>query len=401
MTWKDQLRRASFRGVEFYVEGSEMEFGRRNVLHEYPNRNTPYSEDLGRKARKYTIRAYVIGDDYITKRDALLKAIEAKSEPGTLVHPDLGTIQVIPGPCRNGFSNKEGGISYFDLEFSESGENRYPSQLTDTKYSVNQAGQKATSAIKSVFSNTFNVSGLPAFVSDDASGISSLIASAITTAASLRTRLEDPAAELLDSVGSFESDISTLIREPEDFADQVTALVASIQDIYEDPSDAYIAYKNLLAFGDSFTPVQPTTTTRAQQAANQDALVHLTKRAALVGMANTAAEIDFASYDDAVALRNELADSLDDELLVLGSTDDDQAYLEIEGLRAAMIKDVTTRAASLERVKNIYLAKPLPALVSAYDLYEDTNRADEIIARNKVPHPGFLPAGQALQVLTA
>ena len=40
-----------------------------------------------------------------------------------------------------------------------------------------------------------------------------------------------------------------------------------------------------------------------------------------------------------------------------------------------------------------------PALVLAYGLYEDAGREAEIVTRNKVRHPGFVPGGQALEVL--
>jgi prophage DNA circulation protein len=45
-------------------------------------------------------------------------------------------------------------------------------------------------------------------------------------------------------------------------------------------------------------------------------------------------------------------------------------------------------------------AEPLPALVLAYDLYEDVARDGEITARNKIRHPGFVPA-EKLKVLSA
>ncbi|WP_374707575.1 DNA circularization N-terminal domain-containing protein, partial [uncultured Deefgea sp.] len=40
MAWREQLQPASFRGVPFYVYTSSGEVGRRNVVHEYPLRDT-------------------------------------------------------------------------------------------------------------------------------------------------------------------------------------------------------------------------------------------------------------------------------------------------------------------------------------------------------------------------
>ena len=90
--WRDRLRDASFRGVPFSVEDDDASFGRRVQTHEYPNRDKPFTEDLGRAARRLTVNAYVIGDDYADKRDRLIAAVETAG-PGTLVHPQYGEMQ--------------------------------------------------------------------------------------------------------------------------------------------------------------------------------------------------------------------------------------------------------------------------------------------------------------------
>jgi prophage DNA circulation protein len=72
MTWRTRMQPASFRGAGFLVEGHDGEVGRRLAVHEYPERDLPYAEDLGRKARVFKITGLVIGPDYMAQRDALL-----------------------------------------------------------------------------------------------------------------------------------------------------------------------------------------------------------------------------------------------------------------------------------------------------------------------------------------
>lgn len=55
MAWRDEMQRASFRGVQFYVKESTGALGRRNVIHQYPKKDTAYGEDLGKKAREFTL----------------------------------------------------------------------------------------------------------------------------------------------------------------------------------------------------------------------------------------------------------------------------------------------------------------------------------------------------------
>jgi prophage DNA circulation protein len=53
--WRDVLlsQPASFRGVIFHVETGGKSSGRRTVTHEYPKRDDPYAEDMGRVARHF------------------------------------------------------------------------------------------------------------------------------------------------------------------------------------------------------------------------------------------------------------------------------------------------------------------------------------------------------------
>ncbi len=61
--WRDRLQDASFRGVPFKVEEESAGTGRRVETHEYPNRDKPYTEDLGKITFRPSITAYVVGDD--------------------------------------------------------------------------------------------------------------------------------------------------------------------------------------------------------------------------------------------------------------------------------------------------------------------------------------------------
>lgn len=400
MAWTDNLRKASFRGVAFLVEDQDTEFGRRNVLHQYPKRDIPYAEDLGKKAREFTIRAYVLGDDTPARRDALMRAIEDKATPGTLVHPLLGSMLVIPTTCRHRITQLERRIEYFELSFIEAGQNRYPDQsVVDSQGQALTAAQTARETIKQVFGGSFNVTNLPAFVADDASSILVAVAQQILQAAAIRSQISGPSADLLASVSAFQANLADFLPEPVTLADQVDSLIAGVTTVYTNPLDAYTGLKRLAAYGADLPVITPTTTTRRQQLENQQALVRLTRRAALTAMVETTAAIAFDSYNQAVAIRDDLADLIDGQLLAIGDTDEDQAYLQLDGMRAAMVADVTRRAANLERIREIVPGRVRSALATSFDVYGTAARAEEIVTRNGIRHPGFVPAGQPLQVL--
>jgi prophage DNA circulation protein len=140
--WRSQLYPATFRGIEFHVESREKGGGRRDVVHEFPKRDVPYSEDLGRRARRFTVSAYVIGADYISRRDALIDALEQEG-PGLLVLPTQGEQQVNVDHYAVVERRQRGRMAEFEMTFTEAGGLPASSFQTDAAGNVQQASGNA------------------------------------------------------------------------------------------------------------------------------------------------------------------------------------------------------------------------------------------------------------------
>lgn len=74
--------------------------GRRIVEHEFPMQDTPYAEDMGRRARRFRVTAYILYSpalipDYQSARDNLINALESDGGAAQLVHPTLGVDTVV------------------------------------------------------------------------------------------------------------------------------------------------------------------------------------------------------------------------------------------------------------------------------------------------------------------
>jgi len=133
-SWVKQLNPATFRGIRFGVLGGEASFGRRVAVHEYPGRDKPYIEDMGRAARRITLVGFLLensliygGDGVIEQRDLLIGAAE-KAGPGLLVHPTLGLLQVSVPPGGLSVAERWDEGRYFEirLSFIESGDRVFP-----------------------------------------------------------------------------------------------------------------------------------------------------------------------------------------------------------------------------------------------------------------------------------
>lgn len=126
--WLQSFRPVSFRGVQFHIDSIDGQFGRRVVTHEYPQRDIPYSEDLGRRARRFVVNGYLVGGDYGLARDSLIAACEAAG-PGELVHPYQGTLQVVCEGITVRERRQDGGYCEVALTFVEDGENQFPAAI--------------------------------------------------------------------------------------------------------------------------------------------------------------------------------------------------------------------------------------------------------------------------------
>lgn len=128
--WRDVLlgEQASFRRVMFHVESGGRSSGRRSVVHEYPKRNDPYAEDMGRIARRFQFSAYLIYRpsnplyEYVSQRKLLYEALE-EDDVGTLVHPVFapGGMQALCERFSMTESRERGGYTQFELQFVEAG----------------------------------------------------------------------------------------------------------------------------------------------------------------------------------------------------------------------------------------------------------------------------------------
>ncbi len=401
MAWEDQLRKASFRKVPFMVESHEAEFGRRSVTHEYPNsEDPPFVEDMGAASDVFMVEAFVIGPDYTDDRDSLMDALAQPGE-GELVHPYLGTLSVsVTDRVRMHESTAEGGMARFAIVFTRTGQAEQPGDEEATEDLVLQQCDRAEFAAQAEFTEVFNVEG-PSFVLQGATGLVGQALDRIQALTSILPAQVGALGDLLPALQAARGTIASLVNTPATLAGTITGLVSGLVDLPtggagNTGATSLRLARELFAFGADLPAVPQTTPSRQRQAGNQSALVGLVQRAATIAAARASAGMTFASFNDAVKVRDELADQAD---RLAEAATQDQSHFALADLRAAVVRDITARGADLARTVSLQTPQSLPALVLAYNLYEDATREDEVSARNNSRHPGFMAAGRPLEVL--
>lgn len=94
------------------------------------------------------------------------------------------------------------------------------------------------------------------------------------------------------------------------------------------------------------------------------------------------------NYEDLKAIRTALNAAIDQEQLRIR---DDVLFQQISVMRTDLNRDISARLAQVERTALRTPDDVLPALVLAATWYDDAGRESDILTRNPVPHPGFVP----------
>lgn len=143
MTRTRDLLPASWKGIPFLVRSEVLtEGGRRIVLHDYPNSSERFVEDLGQLPPKFSVTAFVTGEDYLDRAEQLERALQEEGQ-GRLSMPTLGSRNLFALPYRKDASQTEVGEIRFELEFVAGRAISGPSRAPNTVETVFSLGDTA------------------------------------------------------------------------------------------------------------------------------------------------------------------------------------------------------------------------------------------------------------------
>ncbi|NAS95931.1 hydroxyacid dehydrogenase [Pseudomonas syringae pv. actinidifoliorum] len=461
-TWRDSLLPASFRGVGFFIEKAVVPVGRKGQLHEYPQRDEPYFESLGKQAQVHTLTAFIVGRDCFEQRDNLLQALE-KDGAGELVHPWLGRMQVQVGQCSVTHTLTEGGMVRLDLVFYPANPLKFPVSTLNTRRQLLGASESLldsalrryrsvmavvdavrinVQALRSALSGVFatiqrQFAPFMAIYSDVTALVHSLVNAPLTVSTlfttffasfdgdSRRSRRANGSSSVggastttgsgssvgggsggssgVSSGSSTSISLASSSGSSSGSSDLETVPYRSVISEATQQAQA-VSGINLVGQGSGLD-----TGLTAQAIANlvQDALlVKVARIVASMPVATTVAplavvpsldqqrvqalqRVDVPVADDVIELRDTLSSAIWEASLKA----DPDHYLALNTLRQALIRHLNAVAASGVRLVDMKVSEPLPALVLAYRRFGDASRSLEIVQRNRLAHPGFVPPG--------
>jgi len=364
MGWRDQLRPASFREVPFEVMELAGELGRRVVADEVPETDRlPPTEDLGRKRPRYRLRGFVAGRDVLDRRDALLAALDTPG-PGELVHPWRGRLFVQIGDVS--YEHDEGGgFCAIDFDAFLHGGPPLPYVAPIAAPTVAAEAAAASAAIVAVGDRVdLSLLGSYAGLVGELLGLEGI--------------------DLLGMLG-VDPDLAGEVAYSEGWSAAAVRIITTLSDSVDDL--LAFARRRARPLASSGSPAE------ARAVAAHTTITHTMRTLCLVRACELAAAATYASADGAEDVLAQLAAALTDELAL---EPDPDACARLIDLHAAMVTALADLADRLPRLRTIVVPVPRSTILIAFDRLDATTlgeleqREREVVALNRIGHPGFV-----------
>jgi len=380
-TWRDQLLPASFRGISFLIPQASVPIGMKGQLHEFPQRDEPYFEQLGKQSQVHRLVCWIIGDDCFERRDKFMEAIQTPGA-GELVHPWLGRMQVKAGEGELTHDFKAGGMAAFEVTFYPDTPLKFPTTKINTQQQVASASDSlldsALARYKAAMAKVDQARLGLARLRNSLSGVYTVIQQQFSTIAGVFTNLTGFVQSLMNAPDSLSSLFSSYLSE------------FSVDDYLSDSSGP--TYRNTVATSTQHSEAAASINTVSQtggkdSAAASQAVANLVQDALLVQVGLIVSEMPIASQpvspgatpsneqqavqpitrpevpvaDDVIELRDKLNEAMFEASLKA----DPEHYMALNTLRQAIVKHLTAVAESGVRLVEITPPETLPALVLA------------------------------------
>ena len=380
-----KYRQASFRGITFEIESRSYSSGRRLQVHEYPNKDIPYTEDMGKKHVSYSITAFIIGRNYKEKRDKLRIACIEK-DPGILIHPDYGSLEVIVESISIKESRDQGGMAVFDLTFVEAGIKALPETSIDHATVLLNSSENMRRSVLDNFSISSSIETLTDGVGSLADGLTDVleeIGSGLEYANDLSCDIKDAMNKIVDISATslqLKTDAKHLLNTPNALGAQINTIFSAIR---------LFSGNNI----NSFTRINDL---KAKKIDNEINL--FTNEMVIVNEAELITEIDFETIDDANYILHQFMSDIEELEYQENIELPNEVIWSLRELREKVITYINKEIINSNSFKIIKLNEETPSNLLSYNLYGTLDRADEICKYNKIKYPAFIPAGVELRV---
>lgn len=396
MAYFDELRPASFRGIDFTAMSTSEGGGRRGAINQYPDLDSADFTDTGGKTKPFTLNISLFEPNVLNNAAALKEALN-KIGKGKLVHPINGEMSVITLDWQSENNVGSGDEIRFTCEFLRVSDT--PTGVIAIKnpiVSFPDVIEAALTAVSDDFAKTYSLDEQPEF----------LITAAVDDFNNIALEIQTFLGNTVKLVNDFVTSVEKNIKAPFVLASQVQTLISagirvakfdidlskSFPDLFS-PSrfrasraaeQTFSNANKLQSFDLSIDDIPTETEPRKQQIKNAQAIQNLTINMAIIEEASlhldTEGQTLFISRESAL-------DALKITLTKLNIIKTDQPAInsEIDTLKINLSSASQQLYGQLSGEKEITLPFFKNALVFSYEQTGSFENVGDIISRNNLP----------------
>jgi prophage DNA circulation protein len=381
-----QLYPASFGGASFYYTAGTNTAGRKTVIHEFPNKNFRFVEDLGKNLRTFTITGLVKGLLWLEDKSTLETALNTEGIQ-VLKHPFYGDINCVCTGYRVVDDDREIGVANFEMDFAEANENIFPAETIDNKSLVANLARGLYDKIGNFIRNDFLITWYRniSYMGDRLK----LLVEELDALSDVSNTDSDAKAAFNISLDSFSEKAYLLPQNPGLLAKDLPELINSFDSLSNTLDDRDNINNKLFGFGEELTPLTLDSAEIVERDKNQKIINGSVNALALANLYENAILIEYQDDQELNAKIIELEDKY--ERLVFGANNslDDDTLNDMQLLRDEWRKFYENLRLTINKIVAVK-TKKMPLKTMVYQHYGNVDNFDVIMQLNNIRNPALI-----------
>lgn len=393
MSILENLKKASFRGVEFLISTATTDGGRKVVTHEYPNTDRRFVEDLGRLQKVFTVEGFINQPDYFGKRNRLINALEQPGI-GILSHPFFGDIRVVARPYSISENMSNIGTATVRMTFERSDVSIFP-QITG----INEAtiASKVDTVTESSGQSILDDYQTPTIFDNFQKAQNKLanLGAKFREAARKVSQATEAISNFNATITQFERDLSAMTATPQLLVSNLESVFAALSNVAQTDALQIEVNSTLFNFGEDDPEPQFDTANQREVNNNFNVINNAVNAQALAYSYLTASQIEYGNTEEVDNIQN----SIETQYSFLEEENVEQdLFRDIEDLRVDAQEFFNNIRLNVSKITTINTNK-IPATVLAYNYYGNIDNTESIITLNNIRYPVAVEGD--IRILTA
>ena len=158
-----------------------------------------------------------------------------------------------------------------------------------------------------------------------------------------------------------------------------------------DPADAVAAFASAVDGLPDASAAPTTAQNRIDDTANMQIVARVSRMVLITPYAEALTAVVYGSRQEGVTARADCVERFEREIFLSTGPGGGDMSVRLAALRNSAVEFLSRVVTTTAPIISVPAQRSLPSLVWAWKLYQDPTRAPELVARNSVPHPSYMP----------